>query len=127
MPPEMVPLLSAEPTAADLTPAERESLAMVAEECAEVIAELAKVQQQCTKILRYGLRVNPYNGVHCRDALEREIGDLGAVVEVAAKNGLIDIDRVSAHGDAKIKALHEGKGTRTIHVEIPTLTELGRE
>lgn len=73
-----------------LTACEAERLALLAEECGEVI--------QCiSKILRHGL--NSYNpteiaGVDNRDRLSREIGDLFAAVDLAVKASVVDMEDV---------------------------------
>ena len=73
-----------------LTPAQAERLAMLAEECAEVI-------QIVGKILRHG-----YESYHPetpqetnRDMLEDEVGDLHAVLEMMRSAGDADFPEVS--------------------------------
>ena len=61
----------------ELTAATRELLTILAEENAEVV-------QRCTKILRFDLRVNPWTGVHNRESLERELGDVLAIMGLLA-------------------------------------------
>ena len=64
-----------------LTPAEIERLAMLMEECGEVI-------QAAGKILRHGwASQSPYGGKTNRVALERELGDVRAMVNVMIDAG----------------------------------------
>lgn len=72
-----------------ITPGGDEMLTVLAEECAEVS------QVRC-KIDRFGLSTNPWTGVHNREALENEIGDIFAAVEALRRLGVVDGDRISA-------------------------------
>lgn len=66
-----------------LTAAEIERLAMLAEECGEVV-------QAISKVLRHGWNSqSPYGGKPNRIALERELGDVRAIV-----NMMLDADDV---------------------------------
>lgn len=56
----------------------REALIILAEECAEVV-------QECSKLIRFGSDVE---GV---ERLNKEIGDVLALVEYLNSNGLIDL------------------------------------
>jgi NTP pyrophosphatase (non-canonical NTP hydrolase) len=56
----------------------KEALLILAEECAEVV-------QECTKLLRFGL-----NGDDVQN-LNKEIGDVLALVEYLNNQGLIDL------------------------------------
>jgi len=58
-----------------LTPAEAERLALLAEECGEVIQAIGKV-------LRHGYENSYDNGETNRAALEREIGDVEAAIDM---------------------------------------------
>jgi hypothetical protein len=59
-----------------LTPAEIERLAMLMEECGEVV-------QAAGKVLRHGyLSVSPFGGPNNRVTLERELGDLTAAMDL---------------------------------------------
>lgn len=73
-----------------LTPAEAEALALLAEECAEVV-------QAVTKILRHGLdSEHPHSGDGNRETLNKEIGDVQAAVEICLTQWVADradIDR----------------------------------
>lgn len=99
----------ASPHAADarpdpvLTPAEVESLALLAEECGEVV-------QRCTKVLRFGFTVNPWTGKHNRAQLEAELGDLIAQAVVADANGVASLARVLDAADRKLAALRVADG-----------------
>ena len=56
----------------------KEALIILAEECAEVV-------QECTKLLRFGLNVDDAQN------LNKEIGDVLALVEYLNNQGLIDL------------------------------------
>ncbi len=75
-----------------LTPAEAERLALLVEECAEVI-------QIVGKILRHGYEsYNPgdKNRVTNRNLLERELGDLGEIVRlIGEESGDLDITKIA--------------------------------
>lgn len=66
----------------------REALALLQEECAEVI-------QICSKLLRFGDSPEYNNKAH----LEQEIGDVLALVIYLTDNGFIDADNLE-------KAIH---------------------
>jgi NTP pyrophosphatase (non-canonical NTP hydrolase) len=69
-----------------LTPAEAERLALLAEECAEVI-------QMVGKILRHGFEsTHPAGGPTNRQSLEKELGDVQAAVDL-----MVIADDVSSH------------------------------
>lgn len=68
-----------------LTPAEDERLAILAEECAEVIQCVCKIQRHGYE--SYNPKLPPEQQESNRKALERELGDLGHAVrrmEIAA-------------------------------------------
>lgn len=106
MPPEMVPPLSAPEPDPALSAAQTEMLHVLAEECGEVV-------QRVTKILRFGMRANPWDGKHNREELEREMGDF-----VAAMTGLMALkvigDGVFTHAASKIEAYKVPDG-RLVH------------
>lgn len=56
----------------------KEALIILAEECAEVV-------QECTKLLRFGLNAGDVQN------LNKEIGDVLALVEYLNNQGLIDL------------------------------------
>ena len=69
-----------------LTACEAERLALLAEECGEVIHCIGK-------ILRHGLESydpTEKNGPDNRERLSRELGDLYAAVELAGRAGVVD-------------------------------------
>jgi NTP pyrophosphatase (non-canonical NTP hydrolase) len=73
-----------------LTPAEAERLALLSEECAEVIQAVAK-------ILRHGYdSYHPITKIGNREALERECGDV--------RHAMI---RLCAAGDLEKEAIHK--------------------
>ena len=94
---------SSAPATDELDPAIRELLTILAEECGEVI-------QRCTKILRFGIRVNPYTNIHNVVSLETELGDVSAISEILDRYRVLDLDRVQGHADAKIEALSLADG-----------------
>ena len=87
----------------ELDPAIRELLTNLAEECSEVV-------RCCTKILRFGMRINPYTGIHNVDSLELELGDVSAISEILERYRVLDLDRVQNHADTKIEALSLADG-----------------
>lgn len=80
-----------------LEPVVREFLEVLAEECAETI-------KRVTKILRFGMRQNPWNGENNRVRLESEVGDICAALDVLEMLEVISSDLVHAHSDAKLAA-----------------------
>ena len=82
---------------APLDPEQQEFLQLLAEECAETV-------QRVTKILRFGLRRNPWNGQDNVERLEAEIGDICAVLDVLELLGIVDSERVHSHTIRKLKA-----------------------
>lgn len=65
----------------ELTPSQAELLAMLSEEAGEVV-------QAVGKILRHGFEsTHPDGGPTNRESLERELGDLRAIVEQLAASG----------------------------------------
>jgi hypothetical protein len=80
-----------------LAPEVQEFLQLLAEECAETI-------QRVTKILRFGVRRNPWDGQDNVERLEAEIGDICAALDVLELLGIIDGDRVQVHNDRKLKS-----------------------
>jgi NTP pyrophosphatase (non-canonical NTP hydrolase) len=78
-----------------LTLAERERLALLIEECAEV-------QQIVGKILRHGYEsTHPDGGPTNREMLETELGHVHFAVGMLAGNGDIRSGRIGAAADAK--------------------------
>lgn len=74
--------LSAEQHFNKLTPAEAELLALLAEECGEVV-------QAVGKILRHGLEFHhPASGITNRANLETEMGDLRSAMILLCQNGV---------------------------------------
>ena len=86
-----------------LSPEVAELLAVLAEECAEVIQEVGKV-------LRHGIRVNPYskedieNGTLNVAHLSQEVSDVYTIVGALCELGLLN--------DAEIKRGIKGKISR---------------
>lgn len=106
LPPELAAQIlerDAKFAAAPLPEDVRELLTCLAEECGEVV-------QRCTKILRFGLTKNPWNGKHNRDTLESELGDLFAICVVLKALDVINGERVDAYTLLKIEALRVPDG-----------------
>jgi hypothetical protein len=82
---------------APLDPQVQEFLQILAEECAETI-------QRITKILRFGLRRNPWDGKDNVERFESEIGDILASLDVLASLKVIDPKRIEAHELKKLAA-----------------------
>jgi NTP pyrophosphatase (non-canonical NTP hydrolase) len=88
-----------------LSPAEAERLALLAEEMGEAIQAIGKV-------LRHGYESShPDGGPTNREALERELGDVRHCMIRLCHAGDLDKDAIHAHADAKAinvaKYLHE--------------------
>jgi NTP pyrophosphatase (non-canonical NTP hydrolase) len=80
-----------------LTPAEAERLALLAEECGEVIQAIGKV-------LRHGYESrHPDGGPTNREALEKEIGDAHHAIIRMGNAGDISGNAVLRHADDKEK------------------------
>jgi NTP pyrophosphatase (non-canonical NTP hydrolase) len=83
-----------------LPPAQAEALALLAEECAEVI-------QAIGKILRHGLwSEHPESGISNYNTLQREIGDVLAALRIAEIQKLADWGVVIRKRDEKMLKLH---------------------
>lgn len=82
-----------------LSDAERERLAMLAEEAGEIV-------QVVGKILRHGFdNHHPATGVVNRDALRRELADIGAVAQMMIRAGDVkQTTREEAHEAQERKA-----------------------
>jgi len=87
----------------EVSPEVEELLYLQAEECAETV-------QRCTKILRFGLRINPWTGEHNRETLERELGDILAVARLLQAYNVISLDTVAKYSEEKIEALRKPDG-----------------
>jgi NTP pyrophosphatase (non-canonical NTP hydrolase) len=84
-----------------LTPAEAERLALIAEEAAEVIHAITKIQ-------RHGFEsCHPTGGPDNRHMLEIELGDLHTAVRMAVDAG--DLDALKIDAAAKLKAKNVGR------------------
>ena len=81
----------------NLTPAQIERLALIAEEAAEVI-------QAVNKIIRHGYQSHhPASRQRNKANLEHEIGDLLAVCRYAAECGDFSQEEAIAHGEGKMQ------------------------
>jgi len=75
----------------NLNDAQQEALAILAEECAEVIQAVQKIQ-------RHGLySEHPDTGVPNTKALEMEIGHVQAATELAARECELSIENMALH------------------------------
>jgi hypothetical protein len=86
-----------------LTPAEAELLALLAEECGEVV-------QVIGKILRHGLESTHPNAAPIetnRYLLQKECGDLWAAMDLLAANGVIDSKAVAQHSTYKLRRVFQ--------------------
>lgn len=94
-----------------LTPAQAERLALLAEECGEVVLAIGK-------ILRHGYdSCNPHekHGLDNREALECECGDVLAAIEILVAAD--DLDVINIEGQRKDK--HEGVWQWMHHARKP--------
>jgi NTP pyrophosphatase (non-canonical NTP hydrolase) len=83
-----------------LTPEVAELLAILAEECGEVT-------QRVGKILRHGLRTNPYDSSGSTNAakLEDELADLFTITAMLERLGILDGRRMEALVEPKLEKL----------------------
>jgi NTP pyrophosphatase (non-canonical NTP hydrolase) len=82
-----------------LPPDQAEALALLAEECAEVIQAIGKIQ-------RHGLwSEHPESGIPNYNTLQREIGDVLAALRIAEVQRLADWAAVIRHRDQKLQKL----------------------
>jgi len=98
-----------------LSDAQAELLVVLTEECAETI-------QRATKIQRFGLRVNPWTGLHNRDTLETEIADIMAIVDLLNCAAVINAQRVHAKTVEKIGKLAVPDGRLRFALEHAKIT-----
>ena len=92
-----------------LKPEEAEALAILSEECGELI-------QAIGKIMRHGLgSKHPDSNIQNQDALVREIGDVLAAIRICRAQRLIEWDAIIAARDQKLNRvrqyLHHAKVT----------------
>jgi NTP pyrophosphatase (non-canonical NTP hydrolase) len=92
-----------------LLPESAEALALIAEECAEVIQAIAKIQ-------RHGFySEHPVSGIPNWTTLHREVGDLLAALRIGEVNQVIDWGNVIRARDSKLmkvsRYLHHAKVT----------------
>lgn len=92
-----------------LPPDQAEALALLAEECAEVVQIVSKIQ-------RHGLHsCHPVSGENNFDLLTKEIGDVLAAMRIAEVQKLVPWIRVVRARDEKLmrvaKYLHHAKVT----------------
>jgi NTP pyrophosphatase (non-canonical NTP hydrolase) len=84
-----------------LTPKQTELLTLLAEECAEVIQAVAKIQ-------RHGLHSShPASSEPNRGSLQRELGDVAAAIKLLIDIDLVDRKVIDWYRDHKLN--HVGK------------------
>lgn len=100
-----------------LTPAEDELLAVLAEECAEVIQIISKIQ-------RHGLRnYHPESREVNAYTLEREMGDVRAAMKLVCEAGIARESTIHLLADEKLKHIER----HLHHSVVPaTLNGTGR-
>lgn len=76
-----------------------EALAILQEECAEVIQAVSKIQ-------RFGID-SSWNGRTNRQALQSEVGDVLAMIGLLLKAGVLNEDRVLEAKDCKMTKLKQ--------------------
>lgn len=87
----------------NLTPQQLEMLAILSEECGEVV-------QRIGKILRHGLNsVNPNTKIDNTVALECELGDICAAMESLAMLGIIDLEVIQNQMNSKLEKFKSGE------------------
>jgi hypothetical protein len=82
---------------APLAPEVEEFLHILAEECGETV-------QRVTKILRFGLRRNPWDGKDNVERLEAEVADITAAATVLNLLGVVDAGRIVETTASKLRA-----------------------
>lgn len=76
-----------------------EALVILQEECAEVI-------QEASKCLRFGID-DVYDGKSNRNKLERELGDLLAMIDVLHKLDVVSYTNMEQHASNKLEKLRK--------------------
>jgi len=85
----------------ELTPAEAERLAILMEECGEVV-------RVCGKILRHGYEsYHPKNGAVNRESLENELGDMANIIDMMIQAGDLDVEKIEEYQDKKAANIGE--------------------
>ena len=91
----------------DMTEAEAETLACLSEEAGEIVQIVAKA-------LRHGLgSCHPDGGETNRENINKEVGDLLAIVSIAVGWGMLDADSIESYRRGKLdrieRYLHHAK------------------
>lgn len=92
-----------EPTAFTERRAIDEVLSILAEESAEVV-------QRVTKIQRFDFTRNPWTGTHNRDALLAEAGDFLAALALLVRYDVLTEDELTEAANAKLDAFRKRDG-----------------
>lgn len=83
----------------DLSPALAERLAILSEECGEIVQIIGKTQ-------RHGIESrHPDGGPTNRQLLEKELGDAYAALLLLTRAGDVNPETISIHKDLKLKRL----------------------
>jgi len=84
-----------------LSPAEAERIALLMEECGEVV-------QACGKILRHGyFSCHPEGIVTNRSTLERELGDVWVAIYLMIENGDLNRSDIDQYSKVKARNIHK--------------------
>ncbi len=84
-----------------LTPSQDELLAVLAEECAEVVVAITKIQRHGLESRDPTTSNSPTN----REALTRELGDVLAAISLVVEGEIVDGDRVALAAEEKEKGI----------------------
>lgn len=80
---------------------ENEIMAILAEECGEVVVAVSKIN-------RFGMdNLKPGKPKTNREHLAEELGDLQAMIDLCIEFGIVGSEQVSVHADNKIMKLKE--------------------
>lgn len=84
-----------------LSPALAERLALLSEECGEVVQVIGKIQ-------RHGIESrHPDGGPTNRQLLEKELGDTYAVLLLLTRAGDVTPEHIALHKDAKLRNVQQ--------------------
>lgn len=85
----------------DLSPALAERLALLSEECGEIVQVIGKIQ-------RHGIESrHPDGGPTNRQLLEKELGDAYAALLLLTRAGDVTPEHVTLHKDAKLQSVRQ--------------------
>lgn len=104
----------------NLTAAELERLAILAEEMGEALQIIGKIVRHGYESYNPLLVQNQMDGVPKltnREMLEKELGDVSAAINLMNLGGDIDRDAIQGHSIAKMKGIN--KWLHHFHVNVP--------